>query len=103
MAGQTGSAEEGFILLFIYFPSLTPTAEPWFLHLHHPDMTMEDFMIVEGQRDLASWVGGEAGGGDDLERNLNNNVLTLQYQFVPTSKDWPHCDHSLCKVEPNPN
>lgn len=54
-------------------------------------------------------VGGGGGGGSgvsrggDLERNLHNNVLPFRYQFVPTSKDRPHCDHSLCKVDPNPN
>lgn len=68
---------------------------------------MENFIIVEGNRDLTSWVGGGrvvvvAGSGvsrgDDFEWSLHNNGLPLQYQSVPTSKGRPHCDHSLCKV-----
>lgn len=71
---------------------------------------MEDFVIVQAKRDSLSWGELEEGGGGsgvsrggDLERNLHDNVLPFRYQFVPTSKDRPHCDHSLCKVEPNPN
>lgn len=48
-------------------------------------------------------MGWGASGGDGLERSLHNNVLPLRYQFGPTSKDRPHCDHSCGKVEPDRN
>lgn len=61
MAGQTGSAEEGFILLFIYFPSPSPTAERWFLHPHHPDVHNGGFHHCRGEsrlNKLGGWGGG---------------------------------------------
>lgn len=101
-----GKCRGGFYFIIYLFFLADSDCRAMILHLHHPDVTMEDFIIVEGKRDLPSWLREGVGRsgvsrGDDSERNLHNNVLPLRHQFVPTSKDRPHCDHSLCKVEPN--